>query len=135
MFRQATTTTTVTSNVGQKLQVAYNGNPFFRPKVIPNQQLINHDSSAGNSNTNIQAIPPTATIASRDKPSISLLAGGRTQDTETTVSASSAPDENPRWAHVVPAAAVARRAINDERPNGKLQSSETNVSYRKKRKL
>ncbi|CAF4912657.1 unnamed protein product, partial [Rotaria magnacalcarata] len=51
------------SSVGQKLQIPYNANPFFRPKVVFNQQpttaittlqSVSRDSSIVNSNANIQ---------------------------------------------------------------------------------
>ncbi|CAF4987837.1 unnamed protein product, partial [Rotaria sp. Silwood1] len=136
-------------NVGQKIQIPYNANPFFRPKIVPNQQLIttintnlpppSRDSSIVSTNSNIQTITPSTTtiIANREKQPINLkiqnpllLSNGRTQDSETTAittTTSSIQDDNRRWAHSVPSPPIARRAVSDERPNGIIKPSEINI--------
>ncbi|CAF2946599.1 unnamed protein product [Rotaria sp. Silwood2] len=136
-----------TVNVGQKVQIPYSANPFFRPKIIPNQQPTTNtnlpppppptrDSSTVSTNSNIQTITPSTTtiIANREKQSVYpktqssiLLSNGQTQDSETITNTSSIQDDNRRWAHSVPSASIARRAISDERSNGTLKSSEINI--------
>ncbi|CAF3641356.1 unnamed protein product [Rotaria socialis] len=134
-----------TSSVGQKLQIPYNANPFFRPKVVFNQQpttsittlqSASRDSSIVNSNANIQTLIPSTTtiIANRDrqptypKAQSPLLSGGRTQEPEPTATTSTVQDDSRRWAHAVPATSIARRVVSDERTNGTLRVSETNTT-------
>ncbi|CAF1976196.1 unnamed protein product [Rotaria magnacalcarata] len=133
------------SSVGQKLQIPYNANPFFRPKVVFNQQpttaittlqSVSRDSSIVNSNANIQTLIPSTTTITANKERQStypkaqspLLSGGRIQEPEPTATTSTVQDDNRRWAHAVPATSIARRTASDEHTNGTLRVSETNIT-------
>jgi hypothetical protein len=140
-FRQPTSV-----NAGQKVQNPYYANPFFRPKLVTNQQPTT------TTNTNLPPPPPSrdsSTVTIQTSTSISttttinrgrqpvlfkpqnllVSSNGRIQEPETTVNTTSTQDDNRRWAHTVASAPIARRAISDDRTNGTLKSSETNVSH------
>ncbi len=132
-FRQSTSL-----NTAQKVQNPYYANPFFRPKLITNQQPTtttntnvpppSRDSSMVTTNLSIQTVPSASTaVTNRERQSVA--SNGRTQESETTVNTFSTQDDSRRWAHTIASAPLARRAISDERTNGTLKSSETNVSY------
>jgi hypothetical protein len=139
-FRQLTSLNGV-----QKVQNPYYANPFFRPKVVPNQQLTTNlnpppsrDSSAVTTSVTIQTLTSSTIIPNRGRQLIypkdqntHLLNNGRTQDSEATVNTSPPQDDSRRWAHSVASAPIARRAISDERPNATLKPPDTNVSYLK----
>jgi len=79
-------------------------------------------------NLSIQTVPSASTaVTNRERQSVA--SNGRTQESETTVNTFSTQDDSRRWAHTIASAPLARRAISDERTNGTLKSSETNVSY------
>ena len=146
-FRQS-----VAPNASQKIQNPYYANPFFRPKIVTNQQSINattiagntvslppsRDSSTANTNhTNQTLTSASTTVVNRGRQPLSLLktqnpiisTNGRTQEPETTVNTSGAQDDARRWAHSVASAPIARRTISDERSIGTFKTSETNVNY------
>jgi hypothetical protein len=139
-FRQPTSL-----NGGQKVQNPYYANPFFRPKVVTNQQPTtsttlaapSRDSSTVTTNVTIQTLTSSAsTIPNRGRQPIypkdqnsHLLTNGRIQESELTVITSPVQDDGRRWAHTVASAPIVRRAISDERPNRTLKPSETTVSH------
>jgi hypothetical protein len=134
-------------NAGQKAQNPYYANPFFRPKIVTNQQSLtttntnlpppSRESSIVTTNLTIQTFTSGSTTQTNrgrqpvlfKTPNPSISSNGRVQEPETTVNTLPTQDDNRRWAHTVASAPIAPRAINDERTNGILKSSEINVSH------
>lgn len=133
-------------NSAQKVQNPYYANPFFRPKIVTNQQPPSantnvsppsRDSSTVTTNVTIQSITSGSTaVTTRGRQPIVFKtqnpfgsSNGRIQESEPTVNLAATQEDNRRWAHTVASAPIARRAISDDRTNGTLKASETIVSH------
>ena len=140
-------------NSAQKVQNPYYANPFFRPKMVTNQPTASSNGLPASGPTRESSVVTTTipfqtsttssmTNANSNRAKLSMypqpmnapaLINSRLTDSETTgittnTSSSSNQDDPRRWAQAVGPASIARRALNDERPNGILNLSPASVS-------
>lgn len=139
-------------NAAQKVQNPYFANPFFRPKMVTNQPAASSNGLTTSGPTRESSVVTTTipfqtsttssmTNANSNRAKLSMYPqpmnapapiNSRLTDSETTglttTSSSSNQDDPRRWAQTVGPASIARRALNDERPNGVLNLSSANVS-------
>ena len=139
--------TTTTTNPSQRMTNPYYSNPFFRPKIVTNQSgttanpssapVVSRETSVITTTVPFQQ-PASATnsMTNGTRPPIypgrpsapPSLTNGKFIDSETTFVTTSSQEEPRRWAHSVVPPSIAQRVLNDERPNGLVHSSATNVS-------
>ena len=139
--------TTTTTNPSQRMTNPYYANPFFRPKIVTNQSGttanpssapgVSRETSVITTTVPFQPPPPTTnSMSNGTRPSIypgrpaapPSLTNGKFIDSETTFVTTSSQEEPRRWAQSVVPPSIAQRVLLDERPNGLVHSSATNVS-------
>ncbi|UJR26635.1 hypothetical protein I4U23_007953 [Adineta vaga] len=132
-------------SAGQKTQNPYYANPFFRPRIITNQQpatttnlVSTSPSSSTTTDISAQSILPssstvTTTLGNKGKqpfyPRIQsplLFSNGKQPD--PTVITSASQDDSRPWIQSVVSTHIVRCNGNNERSNGPLKASEINVT-------
>ena len=106
----------------------YYANPFFRPRILPQQQTKHSRTilaSPSNCDSSIMSIPSSATSSTLN-PLVEPVEARR--ETQPPVILTSAPDEHRRWAHSITAASMARRAVSNDYSTAPVKPSTIHVS-------